>query len=161
MIDYGLLTRIPLMNQAVGLPAGEEPVEVCCAGADLYYLSVEAWDRFAAIVQNAWTPANTSASAILHMFENEVVVPLTMKALKHSGLHEEELCWQKAGLGLGQPQWGRDNTSEACCWGGWNAKQDRRYAKDDLKIIRNNSCGHKLNFEDKASVRTYREIWNN
>ena len=72
MIDYGLLTRIPLMNQAVGLPAGEEPVEVCCAGADLYYLSVEAWDRFAAIVQNAWTPANTSASAILHMFENEV-----------------------------------------------------------------------------------------
>ena len=48
----------------------------------------------------------------------EVVLPLTMKALKDSGLREEQICWQKKGLGLGQQQWGSDNTSIAVCVGG-------------------------------------------
>merc|ERR1719321_1147841 len=39
-VNLGLLERIPLLYEAAGIKAGEEPLAVCCSSPDLYYLSV-------------------------------------------------------------------------------------------------------------------------
>merc|ERR1719443_2503736 len=94
-LDLGLLRRIPKLYEAAGLPVGDKPHEVCCSNADLYYLSVDAWPKFGVMVKRAFTPRGTSFNETRDMLLNEVVVPITMRALRPAGLHEEQLCWQR------------------------------------------------------------------